>query len=187
MKKRVRLSEEARFELSLSAMGRERWNRPVAMLVLAVALLLAAGLFALYAVGSRASARADLAKALEDQAHVEVKLVEWKQLSESEGAAPQSGKAGFKVSVMEDLATRAGMKTRPNAPRAQDDKSRPGVVMYRHFYTEVRDPSLANMVEWVRLACAEIAGLEIDSLAVRPEPAGWKMEVTFRRWERTGS
>ncbi len=191
MRQRTRLGEEARFELTMAATARERANRPVSMLVLAGAVLAAAAVFAAYAVASRASSRAQLRRGLSDQVEVEARVGEWKKLAEAETANAQGGAAGkpgdFRVSKMEELATRAGMKARPNAPSTRDDKSRAGIVVFTHVYTEVRDPSLSSLVEWVRSACAEIGGLEVMSLTVRPEPAGWKMDVTFRRWERAGS
>lgn len=189
LRTRTRLGDEAKFELALSAASRERANRPLILVVLASALLVGSAGFAAYAVTTRASRRADLARALEDQAWAEAKVEEWKKLGAAEQTQPENAgvKGEFKVSKMEDLAIRAEMKSKPNAPVTRDDKSRQGVVVYSHIYTEVRDPSLAHMIEWVRSACAEIAGLEVEALTVRPEPAGWKMDVTFRRWERAGT
>jgi hypothetical protein len=186
---RHRLSEESRFELTLGAATRERRNRPMAALVLSGVVLVASAVFAIYAVGARATTRAMLTRSLEDQAQAEVKIAQWIKLTASEGQTPAgSGKpTEFRASRMEDLATRAGMKNRPNAPASPEDKSRPGIVVYKHIYTGVQDPSLAALVEWVRLATEEISGLELESLKVRPEPAGWRMDVSFRRWERAGT
>lgn len=186
---RRKLSEESRFELTLGAATRERRNRPIAALVLAGLVVIGAAVFALYAVGARAAARLELRRALSDQAQAEVKVAEWTRMVERDGASPQGtgGKSEFRASRMEELATRAGMKNRPNAPASPEDKSRPGIVVYKHVYTGVQDPSLAALVEWVRLATDEISGLELESLMVRPEPAGWRMDVSFRRWERAGT
>lgn len=186
---RTRLSEEARFEMTLAAASRERSNRPLGLVVVACVFLAGTLIFAGSSIASRASARSRLRAELLSQAGAEAKVQEWKRLAQAAADSPQGaiGKPGeFKVSRMEELATRAGLKSRPNAPVSRDDKSRQGIVVFTHVYTEVRDPSLANMVDWVRSACAEIAGLEVESLTVRPEPAGWKMDVTFRRWERAG-
>lgn len=187
MTARAKLSEEAKFELSMAAASRERANRPVGLVAGAAVVLVAGGVFAAYAMASRAAARGRLERAVVDQAMAEARVEEWRRLAESAGAMPTGGTGEFRVSRMEELAVRAGMKSRPNAPVTRDDKSRPGVVVYSHIYVDVRDPSLAAMIEWMRMACAEIAGLEVEALTVRPEPAGWKMDVTFRRWERTGS
>jgi hypothetical protein len=185
---RRRLSEESRFELTLAAAAKERRNRPVAALVLAGLVLAGAAVFAMYAVGVRAGARSELRRALADQAESEVRAAEWVRMSQGGDQTPRvGGRSEFRVSRMEELATRAEMKNRPNAPASPEDKSRPGIVLHRHVYTGVQDPSLAALVEWVRLATEEIAGLEVESLKVRPEPVGWRMDVTFRRWERAGT
>jgi hypothetical protein len=147
-----------------------------------------AGIFAVYAVAARAAARSELRGALADQAESAVRAAEWARLSRQEGVSSRVGSpTEFRVSRMEELATRAGMTNRPNAPASPEDKSRPGIMLHRHVYSGVQDPSLAALVEWVRLATEEVAGLEVESLKVRPEPAGWRMDVTFRRWERAGT
>jgi hypothetical protein len=185
---RRRLSEESRFELTLTAAARERRNRPLTVLVLAGVVLAAALVFAIYAVASRASARAELRRALADQAESEVRTAEWIKLSQQEGVSPRVGQpTEFRASRLEDLASQAGMKNRPNAPTSPEDRSRPGIVLHRHVYTGVQDPSLEALVQWVRLSTEAVAGLEVESLKVRPEPAGWRMDVTFRRWERAGT
>lgn len=187
---RVKLGEDARFDLSLGAAARERRNRPIAIVALAAGFVLATLVFALYSVSARASSRRDLIRALDDQSHTEVLVDEWKKLVRAEADLPRGG-AGqpgeFKISKMEDLSVRALMKSKPNTPRTLEDKTHLGVVISRYYYTEVRDPLLGTMLEWVRLGCAEISGLEVEGITLHPEPAGWRMDVTFRRWERAGS
>lgn len=187
---RVKLGEDARFDLSLGAAARERRNRPFAMVALAAAFVAAALVFALYAVSARASSRSALVRAQEDQAQAGVALAQWSRLIRAEADMPRGGvgqSGEFRISKMEDLATRAGMTSKPNTPRTTDDKTRPGLVISRYFYTEVRNPALGPMLEWVRLASAEVSGLEVESITLHPEPVGWRMEVTFRRWERAGT
>ncbi len=186
----VRLSEDDRFELSLGAASRARRNRPVGTVVIAGALLAVSVVFALYSVGARAKSRGGLVRAQQDQAKTDVLIDQWKRLMQAEAAGPKGG-AGqpgvFKVSKMEDLATKAGMKSKPNTPRSLEDKTRPGIVTTRYIYSDVRDPELKSLLEWVRSGCAEIPGLELESLTLKPEPTGWKLDATFRIWERAGT
>jgi hypothetical protein len=186
----VKLGEDDRFELVLGAAARARRNRPVGMVAIAAVLLAVSLVFALYSVTSRAASRRGLVRAEKNAVQADVLIDQWKRLVQAEAADPRSG-AGqpdqFKASKMEDLAIRAGMKTKPNTPHPAEDKTRPGIVTKRYIYTDVRDPKLGPMLEWIRLGCAETPGLELDSLTLKPEPAGWKMDVTFRIWERTGT
>ena len=186
---RIKLSEDDRFELVLGAAGRERRNRPVGLLVAAACILIACAVFAVYAIGARATDRRGLIRAQQDQAKVVGLIEKWKTLAksstDSSGVVGQPG--AFKVSRMEELATKAGMKTKPNTPRSIEDKTHAGIVLTRYIYTEVRDDNLKALVEWARSGCAEIPGLELESITLKPEPAGWKLDATFRIWERTGT
>lgn len=185
---RVRLSEEDRFELMLSAAGRERRNRPLGLVIVAAIVLVGCAIFAVYAIGSRASSRGGLVRAQQDQAKLGAMIEQWKALSRTQSDSPLIGQPNaFKASKMEELATRAGMKTKPNTPRSIEDKTRTGIVVTRHIYTEVRDEHLKALVEWMRSGCAEIPGLELEAMTLKPEPSGWKLDATFRIWERAGT
>ena len=89
------------------------------------------------------------------------------------------------LSQLEGLATRAGLKEKPNPPR-QNPQTRSGVTVTEYYYTNVKDASLKPLLEWLRLATAQIPGLEVYGLNLRPDPNNWNMTVTFRRWERKG-
>lgn len=187
---RVKLGEDAKFELSLAATARERRNRPMVLVFGAAALLIVSGLLAIYGVATRASARSELRIRQEDQSRAEALVGEWKRLVQAETASPVASgiQKPFKISSMEDLAVRARMKNKPTPPSTREDKSRPGLIITRYTYPDVRDPNLDALVEWVRIATEEMQGLDVESITLKPEPAaGWKMDVTFRRWERAGS
>lgn len=187
---RTKLGDDARFDLSLGAAARERQNRPLGLVAMATAFVLVALVFAIYSVSARASSRRELVRALTDQSESDVMIARWAELAKLDAESPRGGvgqPGEFKISKMEDIATRAGMN-KPNTPRTTDDKSHTGIVVSRYFYTEVRNPTLQPLLEWARLACIEIGGLEVEFIKLTPEPAvtGWRMDVTFRRWERAG-
>ena len=183
------LGDDARFELAMAAAGRERTNRPRALVMLAIAVLIVASVAAMWGLASRRSARATLTRALADQAAVEAMNSDWNRLvaEEKDSGADRIGtRMPDLLTKLEGFATQAGLKDKPNPPR-QNPQTRSGVTVTEYYYTNVKDPSLKPLLEWLRLATAQIPGLEVYSLNLRPDPNNWSMTVTFRRWERGGA
>jgi hypothetical protein len=189
MSRAAAMGEDAKFELAMAAAGRERINRPRALLVLAVVVMLVALVAAAWGLASRRSARASLTRALADQAAVETMAADWKKLLDEErdaGSEMMGKRMPDLLTQIEARATRAGLKDKPSPPR-QNPQTRAGVTVTEYYYTNVKDPSLKALLEWLRLTTAEIGGLEVYSLNLRPDPNNWNMTVTFRRWERGGA
>jgi hypothetical protein len=181
--------DDLRFEMAVQAASRERRNRPVALVVLAAAALLVTGIAALIGTASRAAAAHEYQNQLEIQARVEGMLSQLAVLKNAE-AASTSGAAHeaipFLLTKMEDLAARAGL-SKPSPPAERPEPRPGGIVVKQYVYTNIRADSLTPLLEWVRLAVAEVPGLELYQITtLKPEPAGWNMSVSFRRWERTG-
>jgi hypothetical protein len=61
-----------------------------------------------------------------------------------------------------------------------------GVQRVRFEYRAVRDEKLEALLGWLGQATEDIPGLEVFSVTIKPEAAGWLMDVVFTRWERTG-
>lgn len=183
------VGDEARFELALAASGRERANRPRALVVGAVLALVLALLAAVWGLSSRRAARASLRAAQAEQVQVDEMLKEWDTLERLEREGGPGGAAGIGkpidglYSKMEQLATRAGIKDKPQPPRPIEN-NRPPLKIIEYNYTNVKDASLKALLEWPRLASAEIPGMEVYGLTLKPDPINWTLNVTFRRWER---
>ncbi len=183
------LRDEARFELAMSAAMRERRNRPRALVFGAGAVLALALLAAGLGLRERAGARDELGQAQSSAASVARMLADLESMRASDA---QSGDAGAGapfpnlISTLEDLATRAGMKDRPQQPRtASDERTYPGVAVHSYFYSAVKADGLEPLLQWIRLGTQEIPGLELFSIDdLRASPEGWTMNATFRRWER---
>lgn len=177
---------DGRFELAMAASGNERRNRPTLLVVLSVIAVVAAMGGAVWGMNARAKARADLVRALSAQARTERMAQEWGQLETQEKESPDAN-IGRPIpdllSQMEGLATRAGIKDKPKPPR-QSPQTRNGITVTEYYYSEVKDPSLKALLEWLRLAGTQIPGMEVYGLDLRPDPTNWYMNVTFRRWER---
>ena len=186
---RAGISDEARFELALAATGRERANRPRTLVGAAALTLAAALLLAIWGLSSMRSARGAYSRALGEQADVERMGLEWEKLNQQESEAGPGGMPGVGKPIdhlydkMEQLAVRAGVKDKPQPPRA-NETTRGGVKVIEYNYTNVRDPSVKVLLEWARLAAAEIPGMEVYGLTLKPDQNNWNLNVTFRRWER---
>jgi hypothetical protein len=179
------LGDEARFELSLAAAGRERANRPRALVALALLVLVLAMLGAVWGLASRRSTIRALRVAQDEQVRVDQLLKEWDRLEKQQpsGAGPLGGKIDGLYTKMEDLARRAGVKNKPDLPR-QTETRRGDIKIIEYHYQNLKDASIKALLEWARLASTEIPGMEVYNLKLNPDPTNWTMNVTFRRWER---
>jgi hypothetical protein len=190
-----RLSEDTRFELAASAAARERRNRPMWIVGAAAVLLAGVLLVALLGISMNASARADLRRELEDQAHVEQLLGQLRQLTEaqSDAGATNIGTPMTDLRTrLETLARTAGFKDAPFSTNEDVRDIGNGIRIRKMPYFNVKAPSLGVVLEWLRLAtqdpASRIPGLEVESLTMKPDPKDntWSMNFTLRRWERAG-
>jgi len=124
-----------------------------------------------------------------DQVEVDQMGKEWEKLDQQEREGGPGGASGVGrpitdlYSRMEQLATRAGIKDKPQPPRPSES-TRGAVKVVEYNYSNVKDPSLKALLEWARLATAEIPGMEVYGLTLKPDPNNWNLTITFRRWER---
>jgi hypothetical protein len=49
---------------------------------------------------------------------------------------------------------------------------------------DIRDPSMEALVQFMQRAVAEVPGLEVQSIQIKPEAQVWYLQVKFARWER---
>ena len=181
------LGDEGRFELAMAASAQEKRNRPVALPALALAVLAAGLVFAVWSLSARNAAIGERLKAQGDEAAVTQMARDWEELLRQEKDAPGLGlgeRMPNLLSRMETLAREAGLKATPANPQASPDQ-RPGIVVTTYSYRAVKDTSLTALMEWVRRA-TEIPGMEVTELKLKAEPTDWSADVTFRRWERAG-
>jgi hypothetical protein len=187
-----RLPDEARFELAAAAGAAERRNRPAWLVWGGVLLLGVVLLLAVIGLTSRAAAMRELRRAQEDQVAVEQLVAQHRALSDAERQNPNRDVGVPRddlLSTLENLAVRAGFKTAPRSSTPRDDR-RQGLNLKTISYFQVKEPSVKAILEWLRLATQEpsarIAGLEVESLSLRPvdDRKAWQMNLTLRRWER---
>jgi hypothetical protein len=184
---RAGLSEEARFELSMAASGRERRNTPRHLIYLAAAAVAVAGIAALVEARAWSRAGRETTAALAKDAEVREKVKEYQALK-AEGGGSDQARAGFDkmVSTGERLAEAAGL-AKPPKPREPDKPDVRGNVVHRTWtYSRVKSGEAGPLMEWVQSMLTEMSGLRVSSIKLTPGEQGWSMDVTFAGAERVG-
>jgi hypothetical protein len=177
--------EETRLALAAAAARAERQNQPKFLLYAAGALLLASLIFVAVAFGNSHAASSDLA-AQKKQAAQTIQLAgRYKALREAAKSEP-----GANPQVMQ-IRTRilqaggdVGLKDPIPVPVTRTEPQRSIGSQQTRFDYEVRDESLPNLLAWVQKSLADVPGLEVYSITLRPEAHKWKLNVSFSRWER---
>jgi hypothetical protein len=173
----------------MRAAARERRNRPRGLVFLAAAVLVVAAVTAGMGVKAQRRALRSLRHALEDQAQVEAMAAEFRSLTEQERSAGTQ-RAGEPIpnfrTLMEGLATQAGLSTRPSPTELPADRQ--GSVLVRSWSYDFQESNIKSVLEWLRRATVDpatrIPGLEVFSLDLKPSGEKWQVTVRLRRWER---
>lgn len=186
------LAGEARLGMAMNAARAERANRPTYLLVGAAVLLLVSTAALLWSWKAKASAESQL----ELELGLGQQFVDAAKQLHGLDAAPKSGpRANDPIadmnSRMQAAATRAGIAkdttSKLIAAPGRDNTRSGNAVRKRFQYTNVREPTLEPLINWLTTAVEEVPGLKVYSLTVKPDPTGWIMNVTFTRWERSGT
>jgi hypothetical protein len=177
--------EETRLALAAAAARAERQNQPKALLYAAGALLLAALIFVAVAFSSSLAAAADLATQ-KKQAEATVQLAgKYKALKEAaKNQGPNNQPATQIRTRIEQAGVDAGLKDHVPLPTTRTDPQRSIGSQQTRFDYEVRDESLPNLLAWIQKSLADVPGMEVYSITLRPEAHKWKLNVSFSRWER---
>lgn len=186
---RAAFLEETRFNTASAASRAERRNRPRHLLLLSIALLTFAAALLGWGLLSRARAAATFRKEQVRAGQVVTKTDELRALraeSELTGAGLREGDSIHNsLSRFQDLGAQAGLKNPPSVPQAKTaDRTAQGGYLQRRLTYAVRDESLDNLLNWMRMAIEDIHGLEIQSIRLTPEANLWSLNVVFSRSER---
>jgi hypothetical protein len=155
----------------------------------AIVVLVVAAIAAGMGVKAQRRAVRSLRHALDDQARVEAMAAEFKALSEQERASGTQ-RAGEPLqnfrSLMEGLATQAGLSTRPSPTELAPDRR--GSVVVRTWSYDFQEASIKSVLDWLRRATVDpatrVPGLEVFSLDLKPAGEKWQVTLKLRRWER---
>lgn len=182
---------DARFELASAAMRRERANRPTTWLVAAALVLVAVLIYLAVAFYKSVNAEKALAREITTTRDV---LRMTSEIHALAATATERGRAGIGEPIpdlfsrLQAAARDAGMSTDLGAPRTSNDRpsGMPNVNGKRYEYANVHEESLESVLTWIERSTRSVPGLELHTLALKPEPRSWQVRVVFRRWERTG-
>lgn len=177
------LSEEARFELSMAAAARERRNRPMLPTLVAALALVIGAVLALTGLTSKASAEAAYRRAVAQAGRTQGQLDEFARLSQGDSDMDVGAIVDKPISRIGQMAVLAGMPEEPRPP-TETAQEIGGGTLHSYLYTGVHAEELRTLLDWLRQATEAVPGLEVYGLTTSPDPTGWKLTVTFRRWER---
>jgi hypothetical protein len=191
---------DAAMSLVLAAAGAERRNRPRTLVLAAVALLVAAGLFTLFSYQSLARARGAIALQHEQTRTIEALAGEIAATMEQESRLIFDPDATV-ASKLESIGQIVGLET----PVLIDQKpggAPPGTVnVVKRLYntrSPLRSLEIGPLVRWLEKACdgSIVQGLTPTSIRLRalrtgptdkpagPGEADWELDVKFARIER---
>lgn len=202
------LVTQARLELATAAATTERSARPRGLVVLAIGLLLIAGVYTLYALSQRSAALAKVEtsrKRYNDLASLVGEIRAMDQAAKSRGVEPNP----FLNNELEKLAASAGVKLTgviadTEVPGAGGQS---GLVLKR-YTARLSNQDPANLFNWLGSVATSptTAGVELSKIGLRPSlpgevpltaspPAGagasapsasggWVVDIEFSRWEK---
>jgi hypothetical protein len=179
--------EERRAELAALAARTRRANEPRSLVVLAgVGVLVSAvvlGLSVLSYVGAALEARAERERA----GAIATRVAHLRALGER--ASTDAADAGESITRFRSRIDRAGVEAGLRDPlrvpaEAIPDIDRTKGTRQVQLTFDIRDPSMEALVQFMQRAVAEVPGLEVQSIQIKPEAQVWYLQVKFARWER---
>lgn len=177
--------EETRLALAGAAARAERQNQPTFLLYGAGALLLASLIFVAVSFSSSLAASSDLATQ-KKQAEGTIQLAgKYQALQAAAKSQPWLNQPATQIRTrIEQAGADVGLKDHVPLPTTRTDPQRTIGSQQTRFDYEVRDESLPNLLSWLQKCLADVPGMEVYSITLRPEAHKWKLNVSFSRWER---
>jgi hypothetical protein len=181
-------NDETRLAMAAAAAGAERANQPRYLVLVAGVLLAAALLF----VGLSYRASRDAAEQARDEEAAAMKIVtaaaRFKALREAGTDAGPAVAPGHTqvLSRIQNAGVDAGLSKPVPLPIHRPQTPSGGSVQHR-FECTVEDDSLPALFDWMQRAIADVPGLEVYSLTLRPDQNKkvWALRVTFALWQKT--
>lgn len=192
MSAEVALGEDARIDVLAAASSAERANRPVYLVFLASALLLAALIYLLVGVISSASAESDRVAEANAFEVIRREADALKALDDARNSPENLARFEPNPSIIAELIAIAAEEGLEGlAPNDQEDASVrvEGYTRRRIRATGLGAVSGDALFRWLARA-VQIKGLEVQQFVLRPANAApngdarWNAEIVFVRWQR---
>lgn len=169
------------------ARSAERANRPTALVVFSVLLLLAALGYAGWNWSDARAAAREFRRDAAQQREVERAIGEIRamraQREQGQGAQAAFAAEPSMLSKLSQAASIAGLTVPPQIqpPNREDTPGSPLVKQVITARADGQEPAV--VFAWLRKCLEDIPGLYVSQFALRPTRLGWSLEVRFARWE----
>lgn len=173
-------------ELAALAAAAERRNRPRLGLYASIALFVGAAVYAAGGSGAVARAKAQAQHEATQSVRVEALVAEIQAAlatREQSDAATRFPPDARLRSKLVEIATAAGLPgtIEPDARMEQRGLDYP--LQKQVVTVNLSDAPLEATLQFISRATAEIDGLYVDTIQLRPVPQGWFSVIRFARWE----
>lgn len=185
--RQTRLSADDRYELASRAQNQQRLNAPKHLIVLGGLLLVIALIAAGVAWQTQSAAIDKNRKAARDMVRIETLIMEITRVQATQTANPDSDitkPLPDILSTLDNLGKRAGLESGIGLPRNQNTRPEGDLILRTYPYNTVRDDSLEDLINWVRLCEQEIPGMHVREISIEPRSTAWSMDVVLARYER---
>jgi hypothetical protein len=177
--------EELAASLAMQAQAGERRNRPRALVYASVLLFVCGGALALHGTSraSEAQQRTQRAKAQADNTLAALAQLD-SLIKRRAGEGPKIEGSSQALSKIEAAGVRAGYPGFPVGAVTTTPRRDIGANQISIRYTALKHEDLSVLMTWISSALADVPGLEVASVMLRPEAEKWSMDVRFTRWEK---
>lgn len=192
----VQLDEDARAMLTAASVGAARANRPRWLVYLGAMLVVLALVYTLVQVFRRMSAETALKSQQGQYAAIMTEVNKLKAIEAEDEAMGGSVRATPDPRMLEKIKTAAREAGLSLSREEEGDAFGPSsanknLKRRRYVFAMVNQPA-EGVLAWMKTVTtsSQFPGVQINSLDMRPSEAtadgkaGWKVEITFTRWER---
>ena len=184
----IGISDQDRLMMQRRASAAERRNSPRILIVLAMIVLLAAGVYALLGYTQRAGALRTLSSAQFTQRNVQSQLATYRSLQDPQesGDGPVIyDRLSSPLSLLQQAARNAEIE--PPVFDSERSETATGSAHRRVFvFKEFTVAEASDPIRWAAAVEQDIEGMRVHSLAMRPKPdkTGWNVTLSFSRLEK---
>ncbi len=177
-------------ETAMAAGARERANKPRHVVMIAVVVLVIAGVYGLMSWSKLSGAKRELRGLNSQYASTKRLMNEIESIEQNQSGFEQTT---YGVSIIEGLATSVGLEGTRVSEKTDEDRSlKPLGLRPKRYTTEVRNAEPEKLLQWLItvMSADELDGIDIDLLKLKqersrtPDQGGWTMNVQFVRYEK---